>query len=123
MSCFNGTKYKERQVSFIGDPDNGTPSSIDYISGLAQKMADAKQVNYIVYERKSIIKGTYYDYEPKSMGREPYTKLIRFNKSVASADVLRDSGNGESESVEPAKQKSKSTKAKKPLGRDKGRVL
>jgi len=112
MSCFNGTKFKERQVSFKGDPKKGIPSSIDYISNIAQKMADLEQVNYIVYERQLANKGSFYDFQPQIMGKKEYTKLIRFNKSVASGDILQNSGDKQPKSSKPEKKKGKDKKVK-----------
>ena len=75
-------------------------------------MADFEQVNYVVYERQSITKGAFYDFQPQIMGKKEYTKLIRFNKSIASADVLRNSGNGKREPAKPKEKKGKGKKAK-----------
>ena len=112
MACFNGSKFKERNVGFKGDKEKGIPSSIDYISNLAQITANLNQKNYIVYERTILGKGTFYDFEPEFMGRKKYTKLVRFDRKFASPDILQDSGDKKREPSKPKEKKSKPTKAK-----------
>ncbi len=112
MSCYNGTNFKKRQVGFCGDKEKGIPSSINYITNIAQRFADAEQTNIVIYERISGIKGRFYDFEPQSNGREIVTKLIKFNRKDKGKDVLQDNGDGESKSVKSKKSKGKSRKAK-----------
>lgn len=118
MACFNGKKFKERQVSFCGDPKNGIPSSIDYISKIAKAVANINQINYVVYEVQDIIRGTYYDFEPETSGRKTFTRLVRFDKSFASPDILRHIGDEQPEPIEPEKPKGKYRKTKLDLGID-----
>jgi len=111
MGCFNGKKFKERQVTFLGDAEKGIPSSIDYITKLAKGMANVNQKNYVVYERTLITVGTFYDFEPQYMEREKITKLIRFDRNYKSGNVLQDNGDAKSKPAKSRKKKGKPTKA------------
>ena len=109
MSCYKGTNYKQRNVNYLGDDTH--PSSIDYITNIAQSTANEKQEDVVIYIRRHLNWGTYYDYEVKSFGRETFFKLVKFNRKDTSKDVLRDNENRQPKLAKPKKAKSKSKKA------------
>ena len=117
MACFQGKKYRQRNVGFEGDPESNMPSSIDYITNIAKGFANLNQKNYVVYIRESIINGKFYDFIPEERNEFEVVKLIRFDRKPSGEDVLQDSGDGESEPIEPEKPKSKPRKAKRDLDR------
>ena len=115
MSCYKGTNYKQRNVNYLGDDTH--PSSIDYITNIAQSTANEKQEDVVIYIRKSLNWGTYYDYESVSFGRETFLKLVRFNRKDKGKDVLRDNENGQPESAKSKKGKGKRKKAERGMVR------
>jgi len=116
MACFQGKKYKQRNVGFMGDPELNMPSSIDYITRIAQGFANLNQKNYVVYKRRSIINGDFYDFIPQERNEFKVVKLIRFHRKPSGADVLRDIEVREPESTKPAKPKGRSRRATSDLG-------
>ena len=112
MACFQGKKYGQRNVGFKGDEKLNMPSSIDYITNIAQGFANLNQINYVVYERRLITVGTFYDFEPQRLGRKEYTKLVRFDRKDKGGDLLRDNEVKQPKSTKPEKKKGKRTAAK-----------